>query len=100
MASLSSAPVDLAKLKSSGTLNNLSVPTSWYAALPQAWAAAVKDVLVDLRHEGLDEMWVAVHLLGGMSSGFALRGESLEHDENVTSLKTASSPPTRPAVAD
>jgi hypothetical protein len=48
------------------------IPPSWSAQWAETWHALVGT----MQKEGIDEMWVVVRLLAGMSSGFGLRGES------------------------
>lgn len=48
------------------------VPPAWRTE----WVSVWQTVVVMLQREGIDEMWVVIRLLAGMSSGFGLRGES------------------------
>lgn len=47
------------------------IPPSWSLQWAETWHALAET----MQKEGIDEMWVVVRLLAGMSSGFGLRGE-------------------------
>lgn len=48
------------------------VPSTW----TEQWMITWRGIAGTLQKEGIDEMWVVVRLLAGMSSGFGLRGAS------------------------
>lgn len=48
------------------------VPATWATQWSETWHGLAGT----LQKEGIDEMWVVVRLLAGMSSGFGLRGTS------------------------
>ncbi len=83
LSSLSSSPTDLTTLSSNNNINLLSVPTIFYSIFPSHSLRVLEGLVCDLKEEGINEMWIGIHLLGGMSSGFGLRGEGGIHVTRV-----------------
>lgn len=54
-----------------GVVNVLS--STYLTDLTLFWEALIHE----MKREGIDEMWIAVRLLAGMSSGFGLRGANV-----------------------
>jgi hypothetical protein len=49
------------------------IPNGWFSWIPDDLRIGIDTISIALRNEKIDEMWIATHLLSGMSSGLALR---------------------------